>query len=74
MCSTHQKSHFIRYRDGVTNLMEAGKPFGEIEDVIEVADMTSDQKAALWLLAFSMRERGEQQREARAHLAAVAAQ
>jgi hypothetical protein len=31
-----------------------------------------EQKAALWLLAFSLRDRDEQQRDARAHLAALA--
>jgi hypothetical protein len=30
-----------------------------------------DQRAALWLFAFSLRDRDEQQRDARAHLAAV---
>lgn len=72
MCSTYSKSDFLRYRDGVSDLMRAGEPFDEVEDVIELADVTEDQKAALWLLAFCMRDPSDQQRDAKAHLAAVA--
>ena len=59
-------------RDEVTGRMEAGQPFDEVEDVIELADVTEDQKAALWLMAFAMRDRREQERDARTHLAHVA--
>jgi len=46
------------YRDAVTELIEAGEPFGDIEEAIDaVADITRDEKAALWLFAFSLRER-----------------
>ena len=72
MRSTHATPDFVRYRDNVTDLMRAGMSLGEVEDAIELADMTQEQKAALWLLAFSMRERGEQRRGARPHLAVVA--
>ena len=49
-----------------------GKPFGDVEDAIHaVADLTLQQKAALWLFAFSLRDPTEQQLDARAHLAAV---
>ena len=52
--------------------MEAGEPFGDVEDSInEITDLNEDQKAALWLLAFSLRDRTQQQRDALAHLAAV---
>ncbi|MCA1698424.1 MAG: hypothetical protein LC790_05765 [Actinobacteria bacterium] len=62
----------VSYRDEVRALIEAGEPFGDIEDVIDqVADLTMDQKAALWLYAFSLRDRSEQQRDARAYLAAL---
>ena len=62
----------VGYRDAVTELMEAGEPFGAVEDAIDQAPhLTEDVKAALWLLAFSMREPCEQLRDARAHLAAV---
>ena len=69
---THEVPALASYRDVVTELVMAGEPFGEIESAIDVVDdLTSDQKAALWLFAFSLRDQGEQQRDARAHLAAV---
>jgi hypothetical protein len=52
--------------------MRAGEPFEQVEEAIEVALVTDEQKSALWLMAFSMRERVEQMRDARAYLAAVA--
>jgi hypothetical protein len=72
MCSTGSKRDFLSHRDAVLARMRAGQSFGEVEDAIEVADVTSDQKAALWLLAFTMREAREQQRDVSNYLAAVA--
>ena len=37
----------------------------------EAAELTEDEKAALWLMAFSMRDRREQRQSAAAHLSAV---
>jgi hypothetical protein len=69
---THPRSALAGYRDTVMELIKAGEPFGDVEDAIdEVADLTMEQKAALWLLAFSLRDPSEQQLDARAHLAAV---
>ena len=45
------------YRDGVVTLMEAGEPFDDVEEAIEHADLDQDEKAALWLFAFSSRDR-----------------
>jgi hypothetical protein len=60
------------YRDAVTESLRAGKPFGDVEDSIDaVEDLSLDEKAALWLFAFSLRDPSEQQSAARAHLAAV---
>jgi hypothetical protein len=60
------------YRDAVAERIRGGEPFGAVEDAIdEVADLTQDQKAALWLYAFSLRPQPEQQLDARAHLAAL---
>jgi hypothetical protein len=60
------------YRDRVTELVGAGERFADVEKAIDEAhDLTTDQKAALWLLAFSLRDRDEQQRVAWAHVAAV---
>jgi hypothetical protein len=60
------------YRDTVAELIKCGEPFGDIEDAIdEVADLTPDQRAALWLFAFSLRDPIEQQLDVRAHIGAV---
>ena len=71
MRSSHSKSDFLWYRDAVTDQMRAGHPFGEVEDAIELADLSDDQKAALWLFAFSLRDFGERVRDANTFLAAV---
>jgi hypothetical protein len=65
-----QRRDLAGYRDEITELIQAGESFGGVEDLIdEVADLTMDEKAALWLFAFSLRDRDEQQRDALAHLA-----
>ena len=72
MRGTHPNSPLARYGEAVVDLVKAGAPFDAVEDAIdEVAGLTSDQKAALWLFAFSLREPAEQQQDARAHLAFV---
>ncbi len=71
MSATQQSSPLASYRDAVTELMDTGESFGDIEDAIDaIDDLTLDQKAALWLFAFSLRDQ-EVQLQARAHLAAV---
>jgi hypothetical protein len=55
----------------IAGRMEAGQPFDEVEEVIELADMSEDQKAALWLMAFCMRDRRDQQRDVRGYLTLV---
>jgi len=73
MSDTYAEPALASYRDRVTGLMEAGEPFVQVEDVIdESAELTLEAKAALWLLAFSMRAPGDQLRDARAHVAALA--
>ena len=72
MRGTHPRRDLIGYRDAVAELIKAGEPFGDVEDAIEeVSHLTTDQKAALWLVAFSLRDPTEQQLDARAHLSAV---
>jgi hypothetical protein len=72
MSATHTRTALAWYRDEVAGLMNGGEPFGAVEDAIdEVADLTQDQKAALWLFAFSLRDSAEQQLDARAHLSSV---
>jgi hypothetical protein len=60
------------YRDAVARRIRGGEPFGTVEDDIDdVADFTQDEKAALWLYAFSLRPPADQQVDARAHLASL---
>ena len=73
MCETQGRPALVSYRDTVTALMEAGESFGAVEDEIaESANLTEDAKAALWLLAFSMRDPVEQLHDARSHVDALA--
>jgi hypothetical protein len=73
MSGTHtSRAPLSSYRDAVTELLDTGETFGDVEDAIEeVAALTQTEKAALWLFAFSLRDPAEQQRDARAHLAAL---
>jgi hypothetical protein len=72
MSATQRRPALASYRDAVLEQIEAGEPFGEVEDSIdELADLTTDEKAALWLFAFSLRDPAQQQLDARAHLAAL---
>ena len=61
------------HRDIVESMMVAGQPFGEVEVFIdEAAVLDQEEKAALWLLAWSLREGRVQRREALAMLGALA--
>ena len=72
MSATQDPQALAGYRDAVADQMRAGEGFGDIEDAIdEAAELTTHEKAALWLFAFSLRDRDEQQRDARAHLATL---
>jgi hypothetical protein len=70
--ATYAEPAWARCRDSVTELMEAGEPFAAVEAAIDASPgLSEDAKAALWLLAFSLQQPGQQRRAARAHLAAV---
>jgi hypothetical protein len=72
MSGTQRRPALASYRDTVAEQMNAGEAFGEVEDSIDrLAQVTMDEKAALWLYAFSLRDPAEQQLAARAHLAAL---
>jgi hypothetical protein len=72
MSGTQLRPVLASYRDAVAEWIEAGEPFGDVEDAIDqVDDLSQDEKAALWLFAFSLREPAEQQLDARAHLYAL---
>jgi hypothetical protein len=70
--STHLRPALAGYRHHVAQQVAAGEPFGHVEDAIDAAgDLSMDEKAALWLFAFSLRDPTDQQRDAWAHLAAL---
>jgi hypothetical protein len=70
MSGTQTRSPMASYRDTVTELVRAGEPFEDVEQAIdEVAELTTDQRAALWLFAFSLRDRDDRRRDAQARLA-----
>jgi len=61
------------HQNVVVGMMDAREPFGEVEIFIdEAAALDQGEKAALWLLAWSLREGWIQQREALAMLSSLA--
>jgi len=72
MSGTQQRPALASYRDKVAEQIKAGEQFGDVEDSIDaVAELTTDEKAALWLFAFSLRDPAEQQLAARSYLTSV---
>jgi hypothetical protein len=61
--------HIAGGREEVERMMSAGESFGSVEEMIDEARLTEEEKAALWLLAWSMRDKHVQQRETRGLLA-----
>jgi hypothetical protein len=60
------------HHDMVKGMMDASEPFGEVETFInEATALDQDEKAALWLLAWSSRDPWTQRREAMAFLSAI---
>ncbi len=57
----------------VEAMMEQGTSFSDVEDAIDIAELTTEHKAALWLFAWSLRNHVEQRQEARFLLAAISA-
>jgi hypothetical protein len=54
MSASYPEPAMASYRDAVTELIQAGEPFGVVEEAInDISELTEDQKAAPWLLAFS---------------------
>jgi hypothetical protein len=72
MRETNLRPALASHLDAVSERIKAGESFGAVESTIdELADLTTDQKAALWLFAFSLRDPLEQRLDAQAHLAAL---
>jgi hypothetical protein len=61
------------HQDMIEGMMSASEPFGEVETFInESAALDQDEKAALWLLAWSLRDGWIQRREALSMLSSLA--
>jgi hypothetical protein len=61
--------HIADGREEVERMMSAGEPFAGIETMIDEAKLSEEEKAALWLFAWSMRDRRTQRRETHGMLA-----
>lgn len=59
-------------QERIAAMMRCGAPLEEVESqVIDPCTLSADQKAALWLYAWSFMERGEQRDRARRFLLQV---
>jgi hypothetical protein len=64
----------LEQQSRILEMMERGATFGDVEeDVINHAPFDEDEKAALWLFAWSFMPVGEQRYEATQHLRQIAA-
>jgi hypothetical protein len=64
---------FDHSQEQVEAMMEQGTAFSDVEDVIDASQLSSVHKAALWLLAWSLRDVDHQRQDARLPRAAVGA-
>ncbi len=62
---------FDQSQQQVEAMMEQGTTFSDVEDVIDASELSAVHKAAVWLLAWSLRDVEEQRQDARLTLAAV---
>ena len=70
MSDTKEKPEsIVGGREEVERMMSAGESFGAVETMIDQTELTEEEKAALWLFAWSMRDRRVQRRETRGLLA-----
>jgi hypothetical protein len=64
---------FDRANEEVEGMLDEGTPFARVEDAIDAAEFSQLYKAALWLLAWSLRDPAIQRRDARLMAEAFAA-
>jgi hypothetical protein len=64
---------FDQSQEQVEAMMERGTAFSDVEDVIDASELSTLHKAAVWLLAWSLRDVEQQREDARLTLAAVGA-
>jgi hypothetical protein len=57
--------YFDRANEQVEGMIEHGKAFERVEDAIDAASFSDEHKAALWLLAWSLRDASSQRHDAR---------
>jgi hypothetical protein len=62
---------FGRGGEQVEDMMQQGMPFASVEDLIDRARLSWDHKAALWLLAWSLRDPVLQRQDTRATLGSI---
>jgi hypothetical protein len=60
-----------RFRNRVEHMADSRTPFGEVEDAIHAAELADDEKAALWMLAWSLLGPRAQRQHAEASLALI---
>jgi hypothetical protein len=64
--------NFDQGQQQVEGMMEQGTAFARVEDAIDTAPLSELHKAALWLLAWSLRDHAQQRQDARVMVAAFA--
>ena len=64
---------FDRATEQVESMIHVGEAFARVEDTIDAARLSQLHKAALWLLAWSLRDPAVQRRDARLMARAFAA-
>ena len=61
----HARPTLGDHQNAVSGMMDASAPFGEVETFInEAPALDEDERAALWLLAWSLRDAWTQRQEA----------
>ena len=62
-------ANVLGLQERIAGMMRRGAPLEQVENqVIDPCELSSDQKAALWLYAWSFMERGEQRDRASRYL------
>jgi hypothetical protein len=64
-----KRGSIVDGQEEVERMMSTGEPFEAVETMIDEAELNEEGKAALWLFAWSMRDRRAQRRETRGLLA-----
>jgi hypothetical protein len=62
-----------RAGEQIEGMIQQGDAFARVEDAIDLASFTEEHKAALWLLAWSLRDAPSQRLDARLMVHASAA-